>query len=267
MHRNRSGRQRWFAAGRTLPLVFALTILPAMAETSAETATATEATTETATKTEVKAAVKGGADLPAQTETAQTLRERYPDDSIQSTETARQALAEVKQMRAEIDARFEKDRRACFPKFFTNICLNKVKDRQREDLAALRPIEIQANAFNRKQRVVERDKRLAEKAAKDAQERKEQQIQTNSVSGAEKPDSQSDGVESQRTTRAEKSAKKRAAFAEAQRQREENAAADAAKRQQNVQSYENKVEAYEARQREVAKKQAEQELANQKKAP
>jgi hypothetical protein len=209
------------------------------------------------------------ADPETQVETAQTLRARYPDDSIQSTGTARQALAEVKQMRTDIDARYETERRACFPKFFTNICLNKAKDRQREDLTLIRPIEIQANAFNRKQRVVERDRRLAEKAAKDEQERKEQQIPTslNSATDAEGGAAESGGEMSPRAARAEKSAEKRAAFAEAQRQREENAAADAALREANVQKYEKKVDAYEARQREVAKKQAEKAQAEHKKAP
>src|SRR3546814_9760742 len=50
--------------------------------------------------------------LPTQTETAQTLRQRYPENSIQSTETARQALAEVAKMRMDIDARYEEERYA-----------------------------------------------------------------------------------------------------------------------------------------------------------
>lgn len=195
-------------------------------------------------------------------ETPQTLRERYPAGSIQSTETSRQALLEVKQMRTRIEARFKEDQQACYPKFFTNICLNKVKDKQRQDLADLRPIEIEANAFNRKQRVVERDRRLAEKAAKDEQERKDRQIPVLPNAGSDKRAAEQDVSESARQVRAEKAAQKRAAFDAAQRKREQEAPAEAAKREENAQKYEAKVEDYEQRQREVAKKQAEKVKAN-----
>lgn len=198
-------------------------------------------------------------------ETPQTLRERYPVDSIQSTETSRQALLEVKQMRTRIETRFEEDKKACYPKFFTNICLNKVKDQQRQDLADLRPIEIEANAFNRKQRVVERDQRLAEKAVKDEQERKDRQIPILPNSADDKSAAEQELSESSRRARAEKAMQKRTAFDEAQRKREQEAPAEAAKREDNAQKYEAKVDAYEERQREVTKKQAEKDKASHSK--
>lgn len=195
-------------------------------------------------------------------ETPQTLRERYPASSIHSTETSRQALLEVKQMRMRIETRFEEEQKACYPKFFTNICLNKAKDKQRQDLLNLRPIEIEANAFNRKQRVVERDRRLAEKAVKDEQERKDRKIPILPNTGSDNSVVEQDSSESSRQTRAEKAAQKRAAFDEDQRKREQQAPAEAAKREENAQKYEAKVDAYEERQREVAKKQAEKDQAN-----
>lgn len=203
------------------------------------------------------------ANLPE--ETPQTLRERYPVDSIQSTETSRQALLDVKQMRTRIEARYEEDKKACYPKFFTTICLDKVKDKQRQDLANLRPIEVEANAFNRKQRVVERDRRLAEKAVKDEQERKDRQIPILPNAGSDQSVVEQDVSESSRQARAEKAAQKRAAFDEAQRKREQEAPAEAAKREENAKKYDAKVESYEERQRDVAKKQAEKDKASRDK--
>jgi colicin import membrane protein len=126
-----------------------------------------------------ESAVKTETQSPAQvqTYTIEPLKERYPTDSIQSQEAASAALADVQDARDKIEARYAADQHACYPKFFTTSCLDKVTERRRLDLAEIRPIEVEANAYLRKAKVVERDRKLAEKAAQneaDAAERAKQ---------------------------------------------------------------------------------------------
>lgn len=183
------------------------------------------------------------------------LIERYPADSIKSNEVAERAVEEVNKTRADIEARFVADQKACYKVFFTTSCLDKIKEQRRLDLVSIKPIELEANSYIRHAKVDERDRRLAEKNAQNA---------AKAAANADKPvdertakDGPGTAEEAQRKARAEAYAKRNAEYAEKQRLLKENEAADAQKRAENVQRYEEKVRAAEEKQKEIARKKAE----------
>ena len=102
------------------------------------------------------------ADTPTQVYLPKELVERYPTDSIKSNDVAERAVAEVTKTRADIEKRFAADQKTCYKEFFTTSCLDKIKEQRRLDLVSIKPIEIEANAFIRRAKVDERDRRLAE---------------------------------------------------------------------------------------------------------
>ncbi len=183
------------------------------------------------------------------------LVERYPADSIKSNEVAERAVAEVTKTRADVETRFAADQKTCYKEFFTTSCLDKIKEQRRLDLVSIKPIEIEANAFIRRAKVDERDRRLAEKNAQSAAK-----AATNADQPAdERTPKEGPGAseEAQRKARADAYAKRNAEFAEKQRLMKENEAADAQKRAENIQRYEEKVRAAEEKQKEIARKKAE----------
>ena len=91
---------------------------------------------------------------------------RYPARSIDSMASADAALADVARARAEINTRHQAAQAACRPAFFMTRCLDAAKEKRRAALATLRPVEIEANAFKRQERVSARDRALEEKNAK-----------------------------------------------------------------------------------------------------
>ncbi len=91
------------------------------------------------------------------------LVKRYPTGSIASVATAKSALAEVDAARREAEQRFGNERMQCFEKFFTSSCLSDAKDVRRMSLSAIRRVEVEANAFIRKEKAAERDRTIAER--------------------------------------------------------------------------------------------------------
>ncbi|WP_426196576.1 hypothetical protein [Massilia sp. DWR3-1-1] len=73
---------------------------------------------------------------------------------------ASRKLALVKVERARAETRFVDGERLCYTKFFTNNCLDKVREEHRAALANVRAIEIEAEHFERKTRADERDAAL-----------------------------------------------------------------------------------------------------------
>jgi hypothetical protein len=196
---------------------------------------------------------------------------RYPADSIQSESNAKSALKDVEDARGEIDARYELEQRACYPKFFTTRCLDQATERRRKDLADVRKIEVEANAYLRKAKVVERDRKLAEKAAQnesDAAQKAQQAQQHEAAVGEHLEQNQNSaaGKEAQRQKRAEDAARKREDYAEREQQRQANAAKDAEQREENVAKYNKKLKDAKARQADVAKKKAQRERERAAKA-
>lgn len=195
-----------------------------------------------------------GAEFVAELFLPKDLVARYPADSIKSNEVAERAVAEVTKTRADIETRFAADQKICYKEFFTNSCLNKIKEQRRLDLVAIKPIEVEANSFIRHAKVEERDRRLAEKNAQNAGKA----ATTPSEPTAERTPKEVDATQDeQRKARADAYAKRNAEFAEKQKMLKDNEAAEAQKRAENVQRYEEKVRAAEERQKEIARKKAE----------
>ncbi len=202
-------------------------------------------------------------DAALQAYSVQELVSQYPAGSIQSQEAASSALQMVTAARANIEARYKMDQRVCYPKFFTTSCLNKATEHRRVDLLSLKPVEIEANAYIRQARVVERDRRLAEKAAESAGTPilNEASSESKAAIDAQNLDSEKNNVskEVERKARADARAKKNAEYAERQQNLKANEAVEEQKRAENIKKYEEKVKASEARQKEIQQKKAEKE--------
>ena len=104
------------------------------------------------------------ASLTAQAETLeQALLRRFPAGSIASVSVAREALASVDPARREAEQTFAAERTRCYDKFFTSSCLSEAKDARRLVLLSIRKVEVEANAFLRREKAAERDRVIAER--------------------------------------------------------------------------------------------------------
>ncbi|GAC1432083.1 MAG: hypothetical protein NVSMB6_30240 [Burkholderiaceae bacterium] len=88
---------------------------------------------------------------------------RYAPGSITSVALADNAIGDVSAQRAQIEAHYSRARQACDSAFFMSHCLDAAHEQHRILLAQLRPIEIEAQAFKRRERVAGRDRELAKK--------------------------------------------------------------------------------------------------------
>ena len=183
------------------------------------------------------------------------VSERFPTGSIRSVAEADAALSAAAEERAEIEARYVVEEQACHPKFFATSCIEQAKERRRVAMSALRPVEIEANAFKRQVRVAERDKLLAERLEKDDRERQERINNLPATEAAVRtlPDEASRKV--QTTLFSDRQDKHDA------KMKQQNAAdrASAEKRAANVAAYEKKKTDALARQQKVAQRKAEKE--------
>lgn len=186
---------------------------------------------------------------------------RYPAGSIDSMEKSEQALKEVAPQRAAIDALFANEQNECLQSFFVNACTDKAKQRHKIALKQVNSIEVEANAFQRKQRVVERDKAMAERAAQDEQEKpaRQKQEQENEAAAAQKAASVQKAMEAKPKDSAAVPDKRRAEHEAKLKQQRAQEAADAKKRAENVAEYETKVKEAQEHQREVAERKQEKE--------
>jgi colicin import membrane protein len=121
--------------------------------------------------------------LKSVAEPATELTARYPLETLTTVEISNKALTDVADAKAEVAARDLEQRRVCYTKFFVNHCLDAAKEQRRLALKAIRPVDITANAFLRKDRADERDKALAvqdaqhpAEAAQKAQDQKEKEL-------------------------------------------------------------------------------------------
>ena len=184
----------------------------------------------------------------------------YPSGSIRSAEAAERALADVTRARAEVEQRFTIEERTCYSKFFATSCMDDAKERRRKALAQLRAVEVEANAYKRRVRAAERYQAQSERRAREEADKLEraerQQERESSVSartaGSEPPQ------KSPATASAAASARRARHDAKLKRLHEEDAA-DAKKRADNIVSYERKIQAAQAHQKEVESRKAEKE--------
>lgn len=211
------------------------------------------------------------------------LAQRYPKGSFSSVEQADQALQQVQQERAAVEAEFADAQYACYSKFFSTPCVDHAKDRRREALNALRAVEVDAQAYKRREKVAERDSALQQQADKDAaeapdraarekeNEEKAAQRAADRAARAATPAAAPGAGHGPATPKPEAAprtgGRDRVAEHEARlREEERESAAGAAQRAQNVEEYQRKQEEAKERQRRAAEKVAERERKLKEKA-
>jgi hypothetical protein len=101
----------------------------------------------------------------------QALATQFPPQSIDTIERANAALALVPVARAEIERRVAAQRAQCLDDFFTSSCLNDLRDSERRSNKAVRRVEVEANALLRRERAAGRDRAVAERERRAAEQR------------------------------------------------------------------------------------------------
>jgi hypothetical protein len=198
---------------------------------------------------------------------------RYPKGSIDSVESADAALADVKREREEVEARARDTEYACYSKFFSSPCVSKVKEQRRADLERLKPIEVEANAFKRRDVVEKRDRVLGEQRAREEREAPEraERERINTEKAARKaadvaarqaaPENPPKGrkpvtprteADAPRVDGRDRIAEHEARMQKARAEEE----AKAAEREKNIADYQRKQEEAQERQRKVEEKKA-----------
>jgi colicin import membrane protein len=213
------------------------------------------------------------------------LVEHYPPGSIKSVAVADQVLSEVGNERTRIEAHYAAEQTACYPKFFTTSCMDNAKEQRRYALAQIRPVEIQAEVFKRRDRVEQRDKALAEKRAEveaeapqRAKEAKEREIASakKATDSARRVEQAAEANRNATAPEAGNAAKNENATAERaaptpspRRQPRPRETLSDEQRAANIEAYEKKARDAKARQEEIARKKAEKEreLAAKRAAP
>lgn len=180
--------------------------------------------------------------------TSDGLAARYPTGSIQSGDDANRALAEVERQRAGLEQQYTAEQHDCYSRFFATSCLDAAKERRRSGLAVVRKVEIEANAYIRGARVVERDKHLADKSAENAKNPPKPLLEPQAKIAAPGADHAADASVPGIAAPGEKPLRARQDYAD-----------DTQKRAEAVQAYEKKARDAAARQRDVAEKKKEKE--------
>lgn len=171
-----------------------------------------------------------------------------PPPPVTSVAQADRQLASVARERAAIEARFAERERVCYTKFFVNNCLDEAKEQRRIALATQRSIEVQASRFKREAIVEERDRNLL-----DAEKRYQEQ-EARLAAQPPRPTPEATPVPPPRpSTVPGRIAERNARLKQAQQQD----AAEAPKRAENVRAYEERKAEAAERQRRVAERKAE----------
>ena len=172
---------------------------------------------------------------------------RYPSGSIQSVDVANKALQDVEAQRNALDKKYAAEQHDCYARFFATDCVDAAKERHRIGTEKVRKVEVEANAFIRSDRVVQRDKKLAEKRASESanppKPLADLPIRTTT------PQSDTDRAKEHQQRIDDHDAK--------MKQLQQDQANDAPKRAANVAAYNKKIQDAQARQADVAKKKEE----------
>lgn len=196
------------------------------------------------------------------------VTDRFPSGSIRSVPEADAALSEAAAERSEIEARYVVEEQACHPNFFTTSCIQKAKDRRRIALAALRAIEIEANAFKRKARVAERDQALVERLEKDERQRQERESRVPAAEPAPAAVNIEEPVQKAQPTNdlaTEKTLPREKSQPPAVKRQIAEDPISAEKRAANIAAYEKKKREALERQQKVAQRKAEKEQKRKEK--
>ncbi|WP_157691729.1 hypothetical protein [Noviherbaspirillum autotrophicum] len=204
--------------------------------------------------------------VSAQSAESASVAARYPSGSIRSVEAAEQALVDAAKERAEVEQRFLAEKNACLSRFFASSCEEGAREQRRAALEGLKAVEVEANAFKRRERVIERDRALEEKRVQDEKERQERMRQQDER--AAQPRAQAEPRQNaEKAVQAEaRSSDRQARHQEKLRRIEADEAANAQKRANNIAEYQKKVQAAQAHQQEVERRKAEKEREAQQRA-
>ena len=112
-----------------------------------------------------------------------------------SVEEAARRLEAVKAARLRIEAEYAASEQICYAKFFVNNCLDAAKEKRRGELAQQNAVEVEAEYFQRKARVDQRDRDVAQavkefeasEAVRAAQPAQEPRAEPKPVEKAPKP--------------------------------------------------------------------------------
>lgn len=118
----------------------------------------------------------------------QALATQFPLDSIDSVDRANQALALVPAARSEIERRVARQRAQCYAQFFTSSCLIELRESERRASKAVRRIEVEANALLRRERAAERDRAVADRERRAAEQRAKSIPITGKARNADSPE-------------------------------------------------------------------------------
>lgn len=101
--------------------------------------------------------------VAAQKSEISTLTRPLIDGPIDSVEVADRVLSKSVAERMHIEKLYTEEQAACSGKFFVTDCKLESKERLRDALTRMRPIEIEAGLFKRRTRAAQREKWLREK--------------------------------------------------------------------------------------------------------
>ena len=104
-------------------------------------------------------------------EADEVLAEEFPPQSITTVERANAALRRVAVVRTEIGERTQREKTDCYQRFFATACLNTAADHERKSKKSVRRVEVEANALLRKEKAAERDRAVAQREERAAQQR------------------------------------------------------------------------------------------------
>ncbi len=101
--------------------------------------------------------------LPQLTKAIASLDQIYAAGAIGSLSMSEQAIVEANAAKNDVQKWYAQAEQTCAENFFVTSCLNDIKLTRRDKLAILQRINVEANAWQRKQRIEELDAKLQEK--------------------------------------------------------------------------------------------------------
>jgi hypothetical protein len=105
-------------------------------------------------------------ELSAIARLTESLNQQFVGGTIVSGDAADLALKESNAAQSRLQNWFEQAEKNCHNNFFVNSCLNDVKHEGRKHIVVLQRIALEAKALQRKLRVEELDRELAQKQTK-----------------------------------------------------------------------------------------------------
>ncbi|HEY5800874.1 MAG TPA: hypothetical protein VIT92_11680 [Burkholderiaceae bacterium] len=94
----------------------------------------------------------------------------YPPGTIASLPQAQRAREAAALERAAIEARYAADQAICYPRFFSNSCMEQAAEVRRRALAVLAPVEVEAARFERLSAALARDAIIAERERENSED-------------------------------------------------------------------------------------------------